>query len=406
MKILIHTQYYPPEIGAPQNRLHDLAVRLKKLDVEVEVLTAMPNYPAMKIHEEYKGKFYKKEQIDEINVFRSWIFVTKSKGVFLRLLNYFSFVFSSFWIGWFKTRKYDYILCESPPLFLGITTFLLCKLKGAKMIFNVSDLWPESAEKLDLVSNKFFLKMAYKLEAFLYKKTSIITGQTKGIVEDIKARFLETNPYWLPNGVDLDFFDSESKLDLSWRVENGYNPEDVLFLYAGIIGHAQGLEVILKAAKLIKNPNIHFVMVGDGPLKTELLALKNKLNLDNLKFYPSIPKKEIFRVIQSVNSVIVPLRKLDLFLGAIPSKIFENLAMKKALLLGVDGESRQLFITEGKCGLYFEPENEVELAKQINFLMNNPEKTEELGENGLSYVEKHFNRRIIAKDFKEFLNSK
>lgn len=406
MRILIHTQYYPPEIGAPQNRLHDLAVRLQKLDIEVEVLTAMPNYPSMKIHEGYKNKFYKKESIEGIQLFRSWIFVTQSKGIFLRLLNYFSFVFSSFWIGWFKTKKYDYILCESPPLFLGITTYLLCKLKGAKLIFNVSDLWPESAEKLDLVTNQFFLKLAYKLEAFLYRKAFIITGQTKGIVRDIKTRFPETNPYWLPNGVDLDFFNSDREPDFSWRESNGYHSEDVLFLYAGIIGHAQGLEVILKAAKLIDNQKVKFVLVGDGPVKNELLELKLKMKLTNVSFYPSIPKMEIFKVIQSVDAVVVPLRKLDLFLGAIPSKIFENLAMKKALLLGVDGESRDLFVKEGNCGLYFEPENEHELANQVNLLMENRHHIEELGENGLKYVEKHFNRKVIAREFKEFLINK
>ncbi len=403
MRILIHTQYYPPEIGAPQNRLHDLAVRLQKLDIEVEVLTAMPNYPAMKIHEGYRNKWYKKESIEGIEVVRSWIFVSQSKRIFLRLLNYFSFVFSSFWIGWFKTKKYDYILCESPPLFLGITTFLLCKLKGAKMIFNVSDLWPESAEKLELVSNKFFLRLAYRLEAFLYKKATLITGQTKGIVKDIKSRFPTTTPYWLPNGVDLDFFDSEQQPDLSWRETHGFHPSDVLFLYAGIIGHAQGLEVILKAAKLIQNPSVKFVLVGDGPVKKELVELKEKLGITNVSFYDSIPKKEIVKVIQSVDSVVVPLRKLELFLGAIPSKIFENLAMKKALLLGVDGESRDLFIREGKCGLYFEPENEQELAHQVNYLMENKHKLTELGENGLKYVENHFDRKVIANDFKEFL---
>ena len=406
MRILIHTQYYPPEIGAPQNRLHDLAVRLQKLDIEVEVLTAMPNYPSMKIHEGYKNKFYKKESIEGIQLFRSWIFVTQSKGIFLRLLNYFSFVFSSFWIGWFKTKKYDYILCESPPLFLGITTYLLCKLKGAKLIFNVSDLWPESAEKLDLVTNQFFLKLAYKLEAFLYRKAFIISGQTKGIVQDIKTRFPVTTPYWLPNGVDLDFFNSDREPDFSWRESNGYHSEDVLFLYAGIIGHAQGLEVILKAAKLIDNQKVKFVLVGDGPVKNELLELKQKMELTNVSFYPSIPKMEIFKVIQSVDAVVVPLRKLDLFLGAIPSKIFENLAMKKALLLGVDGESRDLFVKEGNCGLYFEPENEHELANQVNLLMENRHHIEELGENGLKYVEKHFNRKVIAKEFKEFLINK
>jgi len=173
MKLLFLTQYYPPEIGAPQNRLHELAIRLKKSGAEIDVFTAMPNYPQMMIHEAYRGKIFMKEEVDEIKVYRSYIFVTKSKSIVPRLLNYFSFVFSSLFFGLFKTRKYDYVFCESPPLFLGISAYLLCLFKRSKLIFNVSDLWPESAEKLDIISNKFLLKTATSLEEFLYKKSQV-----------------------------------------------------------------------------------------------------------------------------------------------------------------------------------------------------------------------------------------
>src|ERR1700719_1032823 len=147
MKLIILTQYFPPEVGAPQNRLYEIAVRLKQKDVDIEVLTAMPNYPKMEIHEGYKGKWYVKENMDGMTVHRSWIWVSKSKGIFSRLMNYFSFVFSSIWIGSFKLRKADYLLCESPPLFLGLSALVLKWITGAKLIFNVSDLWPETAEK-------------------------------------------------------------------------------------------------------------------------------------------------------------------------------------------------------------------------------------------------------------------
>jgi glycosyltransferase involved in cell wall biosynthesis len=404
MRILFLTQYFPPEIGAPQNRLHDLGVRLKKLDVDVEVLTAMPNYPKMEIHEGYKKKKYLKEQISEITVYRSWIYTTKSKGVFKRLLNYFSFVFSSFWVGLFKTKKYDYILCESPPLFLGITAYMLCVFKSSKLIFNVSDLWPESAEKLDIVKNKTFLKIAYWLEKVLYKKATIITGQTKGIVDDIKKRYPITNPYWLPNGVDLSFFTPNST-NSTWREDNNYNDKDILFLYAGIIGHAQGLEVILNAAKLTQNKSVKYILIGDGPVKKELLKLKEELALNNVVFYDSISKSEIIKVIDCIDAVIVPLKKLDLFKGAIPSKIFENLAMKKPLLLGVDGEAKTLFIDEGNSGLFFEPENHKDLADKVEVLANSNELLVQLGENGRTYVTEKFNREVIAEDFLTFLNS-
>ena len=404
MRILFLTQYFPPEIGAPQNRLHDLGVRLKKLDIDIEVLTAMPNYPKMEIHEGYKNKRYTKEKISEITVYRSWIYTTKSKGVFKRLLNYFSFVFSSFWVGLIKTKKYDYILCESPPLFLGITAYMLCVFKRSKLIFNVSDLWPESAEKLEIVTNKGFLKIAYWLEKVLYKKATIITGQTKGIVDDIKKRYPKTNPYWLPNGVDLSFFTPNST-NSNWRKENNYSDNDILFLYAGIIGHAQGLEVILNAAKLTQNKSVKYVLIGDGPVKGDLLKIAKELALDNVVFYDSIPKSEIIKVIDCVDAVIVPLKKLDLFKGAIPSKIFESLAMKKPLLLGVEGEAKTLFIDDGNAGLFFEPENHKDLASKVEILANSKEILKELGENGRTYVAKNFNREIIAKDFLTFLNN-
>ena len=166
MKILFLTQYYPPEIGAPQNRLHELAVRLKSKGIDIEVLTAFPNYPKMEIFEAYKKNKIPKEEIDGITVYRSWIYVSKSKSIISRLLNYFSFVWSSYWKGR-KLGNFDYLLVESPPLFLGYSAIALSKKLNSKLIFNVSDLWPESAEKLGLVTNKSLLNLAYKLEKML-----------------------------------------------------------------------------------------------------------------------------------------------------------------------------------------------------------------------------------------------
>ena len=176
MKVVILTQYFPPEVGAPQNRLYELAIRLQKMGSEVVVLTAMPNYPQMRVHEGYRGKFYKQERMNDMTIHRSWIYVTESKGIIKRLFNYFSFVISSFWVGLFMLRKSDYIICESPPLFLGITAYFLKIFKRTKLVFNVSDLWPESAEKLGLVTNKTMLSMATKLEEFLYRNSDLISG--------------------------------------------------------------------------------------------------------------------------------------------------------------------------------------------------------------------------------------
>lgn len=406
MRLLILTQYYPPEIGAPQNRLHELAVRLKSEGIHVEVLTALPNYPKMEIMNGYANGENREEIIDGIPVHRAWIYVSNSKSIVARLLNYFSFVWSSYIRGR-KLEKFDYLMVESPPLFLGYSAMALAKKLHSKLIFNVSDLWPESAEKLGIVTNKHLLKLAYNLESKCYRKAHLITGQTQGIVDDIKARFPLKDVYWLPNGVDVNYYDPSQIDEGDFRLKNGFKGNDILFFYGGILGYAQGLEIILKAANLLKDQkNIQFIIQGSGPEKEKLLELKSKMNIENVHFLNPVSKKDMPSVLKSIDVALVPLRKLDLFQGAIPSKVFEALAMKKPLLLGVDGEARKHFIYNGKAGRYFEPENEQELADNALFMGENPEQLKVMGENARTYVVQNFDRNKIARNLFQKLNNK
>jgi glycosyltransferase involved in cell wall biosynthesis len=400
VKILILTQYFPPETGAAQNRLWNLAVRLQRKGASVTVLTAMPNYPQMRIQEKYRGKFYVQEVMDSLTVQRCWLYAGTSKSILPRLLNYFSFVKTSFLVGCFKLGKFDYILCESPPLFLGITAWLLKKIKHARLIFNVSDLWPESAEKLGLISNRFLLRVTTRLEEFLYRSSFMITGQTNGIVENISQRFPDKTVYWLKNGIDSSGYKDLSEDNSSWRRNHGFADTDFLILYAGILGHAQGLEVILKAAQLLKESrNIRFVLIGTGPERDKLLRMKEELAAENVAFFDPVPRNELLDVIACADAAVIPLRRIDLFRGAIPSKIFENLAMKKPVLLGVEGEAKILFVDEGKAGMAFIPGDEKDLAEKARYLSLHPELAREYGENGYRYVNEMFNWDTIADEF-------
>jgi glycosyltransferase involved in cell wall biosynthesis len=399
MNILFITQYFPPETGAPQNRIHSLATYLADLGANVTILTAMPNYPKMEIQQAYKGRYFVKEQDGKLTIYRSWIFIRKSKGVISRLFNYFSFVFSSLFTGLVRISKYDFIICESPPLFLGISALIISKMKGSKLIFNVSDLWPESAEKLDIIHNKFLLGISYKLEKFIYKNSILVVGQTKGIVKNIKERFSKIETYWLPNGIDFNAFDilaSGSSFRDRWQILHS----DFVLMYAGVLGHAQGLEVILLAAQKTKQiKHVKYIIIGDGPEDLKLRNMAQELELNNVIFVGNIPRSEMPSAVAACDAYIVPLKKNDLFLGAVPSKLFEPLAMGKPILLGVDGEARELFITQGQAGLFFEPENEHELERVITLLVNNLEKCILLGENGRRFVKSQFNRIDIAKMF-------
>ena len=396
MKILILTQYYPPEIGAPQNRLHELAIRLKNKGLQVEVLTALPNYPKMEVFEDYKRKQKREETIEGIAVHRSWIYVSASKSLVARLLNYFSFVWSSYWRGR-KLQSFDYLMVESPPLFLGYSAMALSKKLNAKLIFNVSDLWPESAEKLGLVTNKSLLNMTYKLEKKCYKASALITGQTQGIVNNIRQRFPGKEVSWLPNGVDISFYDPEKIPKSDFRQVNGFKDDDVIFFYGGILGHAQGLEIIIEAAKELQSTHAQFVIQGAGPEKEHLVALHEKYALENIHFLEPVAKSEMPGILKSVDIAIVPLKKLDLFKGAIPSKIFEALAMRKPLLLGVDGEARKHFIENAQAGLFYTPEDIDSLKTQVLYFLENPDETKKMGERARNYVADVFDRNKIAE---------
>ncbi len=363
----------------------------------------MPNYPSMKIHPGYQNKFYFKEIIDGIEVHRAWIFVSTSKSIFMRLLNYFSFVFTSMLIGLVRTGPQNVIMCESPPLFLGMSAWLIKVVKGGRFVFNVSDLWPESAEKLGLVTNKMLLDLSQELEEFLYRSADLITGQTQGIVKNISARMPKADVYWIPNGVDVSYYDI-AKVKSTWRADNGFAADDLLLAYAGIIGHAQGLEIIIQCAALVRStPSIKFLMIGNGPEKEKLIALNEALGNTNVHFYDFVPKTAMPNMVAAINAAVIPLRKLDLFKGAIPSKIFENLAMQKPILLGVEGEAYDLFIRDGECGLAFEPENVSDLARCVMQLHDDSGLIRRLGENGVKYVRNKFNRNDIALNFTDKL---
>lgn len=399
MKVIFLTQYFPPETGAPQNRLYATATALQRRGADVTILTAMPNYPDNRIQDPYRGAFYRRERMDGMDVLRAWIFVSPSRGIVARLFNYFSFVFTALVVGLVKLKRSDILLVESPPLFLGITAMWLARMKGAKLVFNVSDLWPESAVQLGLVTNPALIKLSTWLEMRCYHRAALVTGQTQGIVKDIKTRCTEKNVLWVPNGVDLASITSaESMTPSDIRSRLGITETDLVIAYAGIIGHAQGLEVVLQAADVLRQRReIHFIILGDGPEKEKLIELKRVIGATNVHFVDRMPRNELLGSLRSADAVVVPLRRNDLFKGAIPSKIFEALALRKPLLLGVEGEAKELFIDQGNAGIAFIPEDARSLADAAIRYADDRSLLSVHGERGAAYVRKHFDRDTISE---------
>lgn len=402
MRILFLTQYCPPEVGAPQNRIFEFAKQLKKFGHEVTILTAMPNYPKGEIFDGYKGKKIMVEEIDNIKIVRTSIYATKDKSFTKRLRNYLSFTFSSLFTGSRYIDKQDVIITESPPLFLGWSGYVLSKIKGAKFIFNISDLWPESAVKLGVLHNKLLIKASTWLEEFCYRKAAAVTGQTKGIVENIVSRGFDRNKvHLITNGVDTEFFKKGNRSE-AFRKEVGIENKFAI-CYAGIHGIAQGLEVVINAAEILKNEkNIQFVFIGDGPEKTKLIDLTDKKKLSNVTFLPVQPKKKMPEIIASMDATVIPLKKLDLFKGALPSKMFEALASELPIVLAVEGEAEEL-IKNAEAGIVVEPENEKEIARAVLELSMDTEQRNRFGANGRKYVIENYSRETIARKLESIL---
>jgi glycosyltransferase involved in cell wall biosynthesis len=392
MKIVIHTQYYPPEAGAPQTRLHELALGLMRNGIDVTVLTAMPSYPHGRIYEGYKG-WLKVEYLDGVKIIRTAIYPTQSASMLRRMFNYFSFVFTSLLIGSWKTGGADFVLTESPPLFLGMAGFILSRWKKARWIFNLSDLWPESAVELGVISRKgLSYKISSVLERYLYKQAWLVTGQSKTIIENIHTRFLDLRTYHLPNGVDVNYFQPGNVQSAN---------ENLNIVYAGLHGLAQGLDQILMAAqKLSSEGCIDFIFVGDGPEKKKLIQLAKDMGLTNFHFLDSVSKDKLVQILKSADILMVPL-KIQLT-GAVPSKLYEAMSMGKPVIL-IAGSEAEKIVNAANCGLVVHPGDIDQLVSAIIHLKTHSEERKQMGANGRQAAIRNYDRADIVDKFAHFL---
>jgi colanic acid biosynthesis glycosyl transferase WcaI len=398
MRIAIHTQYYPPEMGAPQARLSELAKYFATRGHEVHVLTAMPNYPQGKIFPGYGGLLCREGQ-DGISVIRTWIYPTKSPNLIKRLMSYLSFTISSFWGGIFALPRVDFLVTETPPLFLGITGWLLSKIKRARWVMNVSDLWPDSAKYVGMMSDQSLAYRALEgLANFLYRMAWLVTGQSREIVNEIQLRVPSLQVHHLSNGADTESFSPHKKTEeIRQRyLKNG----ETGFVYAGLHGLFQGLEQVLVAAGRLRERPLRFVLVGDGPEKERLVRKAQELDLPNVDFYPPIPHQEMPGVLASFDVAIIPLKSS--IRGAVPSKIYEAMASGIPILLMANGEAGEIVRQTG-AGVTAKPGRIDELIHLVNELAFHGERRKAMGKAGRLAAEIHYDRCKIAEKFEEVL---
>jgi len=399
MKLAILTQYYPPEVGAPQARLSEIAAHFAKKGHKVTVLTAMPNYPSGKIHPGYGGALRRDEQ-NGVKVIRTFVYPTQRAAFLPRLTNYFSFVLSSSIAGSLLLEQPDYLLVESPPLFLGLAGVLLSRLKRARLIFNVSDLWPESAIRMGILKEGGWpSQLSTRLERFCYQHAWLITGQSKSIIANIAERFPACPTFHLSNGVDVDRFGQGqySEAVRNTIATNG----DFVALYAGLHGLAQGLDQILAASvALSREQGFKFVLVGDGPMKATLLEQSKQKCLSNVAFLEPRPAKDIPPLLAAADALLITLKVH--IPGAVPSKLYEAMASGRPIVLMAEGEAAEL-VRNHEAGIVVAPGDVSGMATALRQLRADPDLRRALGENGRRAAVKHFDRSKIVSAFIEHL---
>jgi glycosyltransferase involved in cell wall biosynthesis len=353
LKILFLTDNFYPEVNAPANRTYEHCREWVKSGAEVTVITCVPNFPKGEVFAGYKNKLYQSEYIDGIKVVRVWSYITANKGTVKRILDYISFSFMAFFASLFY--RSDIIIATSPQFFTAVAGAFSSIFKRTPWIMEVRDIWPESIVAVGAIKNDRIIHFLEKIEKWLYHRANKIIVVTDSFKLDIIKKGLDQDKIEvIKNGVYLDKFtpipkNKEILQDLG--LDNKF-----IVAYFGTHGMAHKLDFILNSALEVKDEEIHFLLIGDGAERENLFQLKNSLNISNVTMLPSVRKDEIQDYISVIDVALVNLKKSDTFKSVIPSKIFENAAMGKPVLLGVEGESRQI-VESYKAGLCFEPEN-------------------------------------------------
>jgi colanic acid biosynthesis glycosyl transferase WcaI len=396
MRFLILTQYFSPEVGAPQTRLLAFARELIRLGHSVEVVTALPNYPQGKILAGYRNRWIVSEAIDGMQIHRTWVYASLGAG-WKRAASFASFALTSLF-GLRKCERPDWIFVESPPLTLMLPAILAGRVWRVPVIMNVADLWPDSIRALGLARSSFVVKLLERLERFAYAQSDAVTAISPGVRQSL---ILEKNVpaskiLVLPNGVDPDKFrpqPPDEELQRQLRLQN-----QKIILFAGTHGLAQGLENALAAAKLLQDERVHFLFIGDGSAKARLVRLANEWRLCNVTFLAPVDPSEVARYFSIAECGLACQRDIALLEGNRPAKITSIMACGKPVIFAGKGEGARL-VEEARGGVVVQPENSEALANAIREVIANPARAAEMGRNGRAFVEQHFGWNLLVRDW-------
>lgn len=404
MHILFLSHYYPPEVNAPASRTSEMAKIWVKLGHKVTIVTAAPSHPRGVVYPGYRNGWYSREEVDGVELLRIWTFLAANEGFGRRILNFLSYPLSVL-LHMRRMPRADVVISSSPQFFAGLAGGLL-KRRWRPWVFEVRDLYPDTIVAVGAMKRSFAIRMLEGIERGAYRSADAIVSVTDSFVPHIRERGATCAIEVVKNGVDLAFYENAGSeaAGAAFRAELGLEGKFIA-AYVGTHGMSQGLATILDAAELTRDdPAIVWLLVGDGAERAALIAERERRGLGNVMIIGQRPKGDMPAIWNATDASLVLLRKSDTFKTVLPSKMFEAMAMRRPIVLGVEGEARALLDAAG-AGIGITPEDAAGLAEAVRRLATDRTAGAAMGDSGRAYVEAHFDRSKLAERYLDFLQT-
>ncbi|HUX10852.1 MAG TPA: glycosyltransferase family 4 protein [Terriglobia bacterium] len=395
MRFLIFTQHFPPETVATGRRALDLAEHLAERGHQVTVIAGRPNHPSSLNQPFCRAALTTETASAGYRIVRVPAFRSANPRTLHRFLTYGTFALSAAWAG-LRQKPPDVILAVS-PLPTGLAALLVHWGRRAPLVFDLQDIWPDSARAVGVMQPSVLLRLLRRLERFFYRRCALIVGTSEGFRQYLlKLGVRPERVTVIHNGVNWRMF-AGAEADKEFRREHRLG-SDFVVGYAGNIGLAQGLGTLLDAAEVLRNEPVKFLLVGEGTDKHRVVKLARIHGLENLRFLEGVTRDRVASVLAACDALLLILRKDPLFEITIPSKIYEYMAAGKPVICSVGGEAAAL-VAASQCGLPAAPSDAADLARTVQRLRENPDGCRRMGTHGARAARERYSRRRLMADY-------
>ena len=400
MKILVVHQYYL-QAGEPGgSRFNEFARLWSAAGHDVTVVAGIVNYTTGEVPERHRGRWVTAETDGPVSVWRCYVPRSYSRGYAGRMWAFFGFTLSAA-TAVLRSGPADVVIATSPPLVTPLPGWLAARAKGAKLVFEIRDLWPESAITTGVVREGSLLaRLLYRLERWACRVADRVNVLTPAFRDDLVKRGLAPagKICFVPNGADLDLFapgprDSEARREMGWG-------DRFVVMYAGAHGRANAVRQLLDAAELLRDrPDILVATVGDGPERPALEAEARARRLDNVMFCGPQPKARMPSFVNGCDVGAAVLQDNPTFRTVYPNKVFDYMACSRPTLLAIDGVARELVCGQAGAGVFAPPEKPAAIAAAIRGLADDPAGRAEMGRRGREWVVANASRESLARRY-------